>query len=286
MSEVGNAGAQASVPEVVADDKTAVAAVETPKVEATEETAEAEMTEKPVEGAEVVETEEEKKTKSKLRREKQQAREKALVDENKRLSEHLAAVTRNAPVIEDAGSEPDPTNYDSDAKYTADLAVWKIRKEFSENRTKAHKETTANLRNDSVAAQNELFFERARALEDTHPGIEKIIRSDDIPISPVMRDVLVESEKGPEVAFYLSANREEAKRIFDLSKTSPLSAAKELGRLEVKLSLPKPRTETKAPPPPSTVSGTVKGPSKNPETMPQAEYVAWRKNGGGEKRTG
>jgi hypothetical protein len=284
MSEVGNTGAQASVPEVVADDKTAVAAVETPKVETTEETTEAETTETPVEGAEVVETEEEKKTKSKLRREKQKAHVAALEAEVVRLSEIAAAAERNKPVADALGPKPDRAKYDDEAEYAADLAAWKVEERITARQTKAHETTTSTVRNDSAAAKMNLFKERAMALTDRYPDIEaRVFNDTTLPMSATMAETIMESEKGPEVAYWLSANREAAQRIKSMS---PLQAARELGRIEATIDLPKPRTETKAPPPPSTVSGTVKGPSKNPENMSQADYVAWRKNGGGEKRTG
>ena len=289
MSEVGNAGAQASVTEAVADDKTAVATKDETKVEAaaddaaTETETEADTDETPVEGVELVETEEEKKTKSKLRREKQQAREAALKQRVQDLEARLSSVERTKPAADALGPKPDRAKYEDEAEYAADLAAWKVVERITARQTKAHETNTSTVRNDTAAAKMELFRERTMALQDRYPDIEKVFTDTSLPMSNAMAETLMESDKGPEVAHYLLSNREAAQRIKEMS---PLAAARELGRIEATISLPKPRTETKAPPPPATLTGNVKSPNKNPETMTQAEYVKWRQNGGGERRKG
>lgn len=283
MSDVGKTEAQAPVTEAVAENEPvvtskvegAVVDAETPEEageegEATEKTAEKTAEEIAAEALEGAEKEgEDKKTPSARKREKIKARIDALEAENQRLTEQLAAGERNKPKLDELGPKPDRAKYEDEAEYISDLSAWKVRKDFSERQAKTHETNTTNLRSDSIAAKVELFFERARALEDTYPGIEKLIRDDGLPISQVMRDTLVESEKGPEVVLYLSGHRDEAQRIKEMS---PLAAAAALGRLEAKLSLPKTRTETKAPPPPPTVSGSVRGPAKKLEDMSMAEY--------------
>jgi hypothetical protein len=267
MSDTGPAGAQASVTESVADGKTAIAAKDESKVAAAEvetEEAEAETTDEPVEGAEVVETEEEKKTKSKLRREKQQAREAALKQRVADLEAQLATADRTKPAADGLGPKPDRAKYEDEADYAADLAAWKIEERIIARQTKAHESTTQNLRNDTAAKKMELFKERAMALQDRYPDIEKVFTDASLPMSTAMAETLMESDKGPEVAHYLLANREVAQRIKEMP---PLTAARELGRIEATISLPKPRTETKAPPPPTVVTGSgVSSPRKTTDS--------------------
>jgi hypothetical protein len=287
MSDAGKPDAQASVSETVAETTPETKAEATQEVAETEvKTAEAkdEATEAPVEGAEVVETEEEKKTKSQLRAERRRAHIAALEAEVKRLSEVAAAAERNKPATDAIGEKPDRAKYDDEAEYTADLAAYKVREQFLAAQSKAHETNTTTVRNDSTAKRMELFKERAMALADRYPDIEaKVFNDTTLPMSATMAETIMDSEKGPEIAYHLSANRELAQRIKSMS---PLQAAMELGRIEANLSLPKPRTQTQAPPPPTTLSGTARSPNKNPENMSQAEYVKWRSNGGGEKRTG
>jgi hypothetical protein len=93
-----------------------------------------------------------------------------------------------------------------------------------------------------------------------------------------MAEAIIESEKGAEVLYHLGSHPDEAKRIAMLS---PLAAARELGRIEARLSMPAPRTTTKAPPPVKPVGASDAGVRKDPATMSQAEYEAWRAGGGG-----
>jgi hypothetical protein len=73
------------------------------------------------------------------------------------------------------------------------------------------------------------------------------------PITDAMVEVIQESELGPEIAYYLGKNRDEAERIAQLD---PVKAAREIGRLEARLekpsapAVPKPVAVSKAPPPP------------------------------------
>lgn len=285
MSDQGKTEAKAPVTEAVVDDtKVAVAAEETKAEVSEEKEAEKTETDAPVEGAEKIEDTEEKRSKQSLRRERQRAKEAALIERVADLEAKLAVADRNKPATDALGPKPDRAKYEDEAEYGADLAAWKVEERIIARQNKAHETTTTTARGDTAAAKMELFKERAMALTERYPDIQdKVFKDPTLPMSPVMADTLMESEKGPEVAYYLSSHREEAQRIKEMS---PLVAAAALGRLEAKLSLPQPRTETKAPPPPSTLNGTVKGPGKNPEEMSQAEYVAWRNKGGGETRKG
>jgi hypothetical protein len=274
-----NAGAEASVVEAVADDKTAVAAKTelAEGAEAEEDAADpenalhADAGEEGVEGAEGVD---DKPTKSKLRREKQKARIEALEVENRRLSENLRAVERTKPAADALSPVPERSKYTDEAEYVADLAVYKAEKSALERQVKTHETTTNNARGDAAAAKMNLFKERAMALSDRYPDIEaKVFEDRTLPMSAVMAETIMESEKGPEVAYYLSANREVAQRIKEMQ---PLAAARELGRIEATLSLPTSRTKTNAPPPPNTLKGSLKKVSVDPTKLQGAAYREWR----------
>lgn len=277
--------------EAVVDDAKVVAATEgEAKTEASEDAEAKDETEAktetdagPVEGAEEV-TEGDGLSRTQRRRAAQKAKEAALVAEIKRLSELAAATERTKPVPDSLGPKPDRSKFDDEAEYTAALAAWTVEERITARQAKAYEDNTSTVRNDSAAKKMELFKERAMALTDRYPDIEaKVFNDTTLPMSATMAETIMDSEKGPEVAYYLSANRDVAQRIKSMP---PLQAAREIGRLEATLSLPQPRKQTQAPPPPSTVSGSVKGATKSPENMTQAEYVKWRNNGGGERRTG
>ena len=75
-----------------------------------------------------------------------------------------------------------------------------------------------------------------------------------VPITSAMAEAIAESDVGPQVAYYLGKNRDEAARIAGLS---PLAAAREIGRIEARLAAkPVAPPVTKAPPPPPKIEAS------------------------------
>ena len=97
--------------------------------------------------------------------------------------------------------------------------------------------------------------------------------------SDTMADVLLASENGVDIAYYLGHNPAESRRI---AKLPPGRQAFELGKLEAKLANQPPpqKNQTKAPPAMKTLGGK-ETPTKKPEDMSYDEYKAWRQAGGG-----
>ena len=105
---------------------------------------------------------------------------------------------------------------------------------------------------------------------------------DDIPLSPVLRDIFLSSENGPELAYELAKNRDEFKRVCALP---PLAAAREMGKLESRLEPKSPSAAlastktTKAPKPLDPVGTSGKGSAKKSLSDPglsQKEYEELR----------
>lgn len=123
------------------------------------------------------------------------------------------------------------------------------------------------------------YEEREAAAKQAHPDFDSVVRDPNLPITPLMADLIRESEVGPEVAYHLGTNREEARRIANLP---PHQQAKAFGVLEAKL-VPQPAQTTSNKPippnPPKTVGAVSSGLTKPLEEMSMAEYIAAR-NGG------
>jgi hypothetical protein len=74
------------------------------------------------------------------------------------------------------------------------------------------------------------------------------------PITPEVADVIMSSEQGPELAYYLGKHPDVAEK---LSMMGPLDMAREVGRIEsTKLVKPKPPSVTNAPKPVPQIQGT------------------------------
>lgn len=119
------------------------------------------------------------------------------------------------------------------------------------------------------------YEERENAVRQAKPDYDSVVRDPSLPITPLMAEVIRESDKGPDVAYWLGTNRSEAQRIAGLA---PHLQAAALGRIEAGFIAPA-RAQPRTPPPapPQTVAGISSGINKSPDDMSMAEYVAWMK---------
>lgn len=149
--------------------------------------------------------------------------------------------------------EPDPENYEygeADGRFIADHARWNARDEFRKLReADAAQAQFAQLRSGHEA--------RVADVAEKYPDYaEKVTASaqrGDWPCSQELAIGIMDSPVGPDVAYHLASNIDEAKRINALST---IDQARELGRLEAKfMNEPKEKTPEvkppKAPPPPA-----------------------------------
>jgi hypothetical protein len=99
-----------------------------------------------------------------------------------------------------------------------------------------------------------------------------------IPTVPALDACVHESDQGAELAYYLAQHPDEITRLNQLAQTAPLAMAREIGKLEWRLSSPTngsrpPAVPPNQPPPPQPVSGTgAPPPSGYREDMSQAEF--------------
>lgn len=126
----------------------------------------------------------------------------------------------------------------------------------------------------ALEAQREMFAKRVEEASDRIPDLRERVSDPMLPISPYAVELIAESERGAELAYWLATNRSEAVRIYDLP---PLKQAAELARIEARLqAAPQVRKVTQAPQPPPTVGGGNAQPGpKPPSEMSMAEYNAW-----------
>lgn len=75
------------------------------------------------------------------------------------------------------------------------------------------------------------YHQRVDEARDQYEDFDEVAYSDDVQITAVMRDALVESEFGPHVQYYLGDNPDEAAKIAALSPTAQIRA---IGRLETR----------------------------------------------------
>ena len=103
----------------------------------------------------------------------------------------------------------------------------------------------------------ESYQEREEAARDKYDDFEQVAYNPKLTITNVMAETIQSSDIGPELAYYLGSNPKDAERI---ARMTPLSQAKEIGKIEAKLAAEPPvRRTTSAPAPISPVSARSTG---------------------------
>jgi len=200
-----------------------------------------------------------------------------ILDEERRRVDQLVelmAQRQEQPKVEIAPPTLEAVGYD-EAKYQQ--AVIEFAK--AEARKEAQEALRADREQVQVQTRQQTFKAKEAEYAATVEDYADVVYDRSVPISQTMAELISESDLGPQVAYHLAKNREVASAIYGLP---PVQAAREIGRLEAKLSTPKaePRPVTQAPPPTPTIAAT-EAPAKvstldpaSDRVMSDAEWVA------------
>jgi hypothetical protein len=130
----------------------------------------------------------------------------------------LRAATPNVP----SGDLPTQDSFASTEDYAEALAERKAAELLA--RREAERQRAEVL---------EVYHEREEEARSKYEDFEQVAYNPRLPITTVMAETIQASDIGPEVAYYLGSNPKEADRI---AKLSPFLQAKEIGKIEAKLS--------------------------------------------------
>lgn len=139
---------------------------------------------------------------------------------------------RSAPPVD----LPPVEQFESPEAYAEALAYRKA-EELIEQREQARQQ----------AALLESYHEREEQARDKYEDFEQVAYNPNLRITQVMAETIQASDIGPDVAYFLGANPKEADRI---SRLSPYLQAKEIGKIEAKLSDNPPAKKTSSAPAP------------------------------------
>jgi len=144
--------------------------------------------------------------------------------------------------------------------------------------TEAYADALAYQKAEELIAKREAAKHQSQVLESYHDleeeargkydDFEQVAYNPKLPITNVMAETIQSSDIGPELAYYLGSNPKEADRI---SRMTPLSQAKEIGRIEAKLAADPPvKKTTSAPAPISPVTARSSGSPAHDTTDPRS----------------
>lgn len=164
----------------------------------------------------------------KTRHERNALREenKAVYAELETLRNEISSLRNNVPA--EVQDRPNRMQFVSDDDYAQALADWQVDKRLSERQQQEHLEK-------SQAAQQRLvdsWNARLEASAAELPDFAAVVGKATFEVPNHLYTAILESEAGPQLAYYLAKNPDEARRLANMSYTESI---KMLGRLEDRL---------------------------------------------------
>ena len=162
------------------------------------------------------------------------------------------------------------------AEKTVDVESLDYEEGIAERTIQRTRREQAETAQESVASlASEAFGYRETLARERFADYDAVTRNPSVPITASMAEIIRDSEVGPDLAYHLGRNQAEAAKIAALPA---VRQAVELGKLEARLTAPKPLPK-QPPAPVEPVGGSASGGSSDPAKMSMAEYAAARKAG-------
>lgn len=186
--------------------------------------------------------------------------QKRLVKEARRQARHAEQMAQERVVA----AEPKRDQFQDDEAYSEaqvrHLAEKKAR-EIVEQRTRA--EQHERLR--------EQYDERTEKARERYADFTAVVENPLLPVNEAMAEFIMDSEHGPDVAYYLGKNPAKAEQIAQLS---PIRAARELSRIEAEIAA-RPKASPSKAPEPITPVGTRGKSAASPLPSDDDDIETW-----------
>ena len=176
---------------------------------------------------------------------------------------------------------PNPNDFDTDQEYqTANAQYYaEVAGNAADARVNANNEATAQAnerqtQQDSIKAKKSAFEEKLDSKRGHFEDFEDVAYGHQF-MDMDLAEQIFDLDKGPEVAYHLGSNLDEAARIFALA---PVQRARELTKLEFQVEALKPKVVSDAPDPITTLgnSESVDEVGVNGENLSTDEWQKWR----------
>lgn len=163
---------------------------------------------------------------------------------------------------------PLPDQFESPEAYAEALAIKKAEELIHQREFQKQK-----------AALEEAYAEREDEARTKYDDFEQVAYNPKLPVTDVMAETIKASDIGPDLAYWLGSNPKEAERI---SRLSPLLQAREIGKIEAKITAePFQKKITSAPAPIRPVNARVVNPGvidttdpRSTQTMSTSDWIA------------
>lgn len=174
------------------------------------------------------------------------------------------------PRVDAPSGPPRREDFDSIESYLEAKTEFQLAEKLKEVEAKAER-----ARHEQAIKQRETTWQQKQAeAAKKYEDFIDVVSADDLAITPIMAEAIKDSDMGPEVAYYLGKNPDQAERI---ARLNPAAQVREIGKIEARLESKPPKSASKAPPPISPVGSGGGGGEQDMSRMSQAEYEAYRK---------
>lgn len=185
--------------------------------------------------------------------------------------------TLDALVRQEVGEPPKEDDFNGDwFAYERALTAYEADKRIATREIRRQAQQAHQTQQEATRELLQDYQERQREARGGISDFDQVMKgAANLTVSAAVGQLLLESEKSAVIEYHFAKNPALLDRI---NAMSPLSAAKEIGRLEDRLSLPNPKTATKAAPPIKAPKGGA-NPVVDLSKMSMEDYVAHRNKG-------
>ena len=173
-------------------------------------------------------------------------------------------------------ARPDPKDFDDYDDYNEALTDWKVDQKLKQRDEERQTEAKKSEFKKSQESKVERYTKAIDVAKEIFDDFDEVIEDYDGPLTIGMQQALVDSEIGPQVAYYLAKNPKEAEKVGKM--TSLIEINKFIGKIEAKIeaqqdgkaAADEPKI-TKSPPPINPVKGSSKS-KKDVDDLSYEEY--------------
>lgn len=171
--------------------------------------------------------------------------------------------------------KPQVDQFETYEDFVEAIADWKSDLKLAQ---RDHK-TAQEREQDQRKTQTEKYAERVTKFVEAQPDFDEVLANTTAPATKIMENVIIESDHGPEIAYFLAKNEAEAARIASLPPHRQLI---EMGKLEARMEKradtpPPQKRMTQAPEPIKPLGTVTPTAKKDPSQMTDAEFNEWRR---------
>lgn len=135
------------------------------------------------------------------------------------------------------------TDFEDYSDFLAAKARHEARQEIEAENRRREEQQQQSAQQEQSQKQHAEFMQRCEAASELYEDFVEVAFSGDVPVNETMTEVIMGAENGPDIAYWLGSNPEEAKRI---SQLPPTLAAMEMGKIGAAVKRPEPKNHQRA----------------------------------------